>query len=64
MDRQDFPAKEKVEIVPCHCPFCDQSMDMPYPFCQACGAEIMYCPTCGQPLPRDAEGCPHCAGEK
>ncbi|MGQ9854722.1 MAG: zinc-ribbon domain-containing protein, partial [Candidatus Oleimicrobiaceae bacterium] len=43
--------------------FCDNALLMPYPFCQVCGAEILYCPECGQPMPRDAEVCPHCAGE-
>jgi predicted amidophosphoribosyltransferase len=55
------PAGE--EKTTCRCPFCDNALVMPYPFCQVCGAVILYCPECGQPMPRDAEVCPYCSGE-
>ena len=45
----------------CGCPFCDDAMEMPYPFCQACGSQIVYCDLCGEPLPQGAEACAHCA---
>jgi len=54
---------EEKEAGRCKCPFCDQSTEMPYPFCQVCGAELRFCPICGQPLPQDAEACAHCGGE-
>ncbi len=48
----------------CRCPFCDNALKMPYPFCQACGSKVEYCPVCGQPLPAEGEACPHCAQEE
>lgn len=62
MDRQEPVESEHQEQHLCRCPFCDNAVRMPYPFCQACGAELRYCPRCGQPLAQDAQVCPHCAG--
>jgi len=45
----------------CQCPFCHKTLQMPYPFCQACGAEIRRCPVCGKVLPQDVEECDRCA---
>ncbi len=53
--------REEKETVCCRCPFCDQAMEMPFPFCQDCGAELRYCPACGQVLPQDAQICPNCS---
>jgi hypothetical protein len=61
MGQAKVPISEKTEKGSCCCPFCDYAMEMPYPFCQACGVELRYCSECGQPLPKDAETCPHCA---
>lgn len=36
-------------------------MEMPFPFCQACGVELRYCPVCGEPLPKESDVCSHCA---
>ena len=34
-----------------HCPYCDAEMQaLNLPVCQACQAEIKYCPHCGHPL--------------
>lgn len=52
----------KTEAECCRCPFCDQTMEMPYPFCQACGAELRRCPVCGSVLPQDTDTCAHCEG--
>jgi predicted amidophosphoribosyltransferase len=57
-------SSEQTEEACCRCPFCDQAMEMPYPFCRACGAELSFCQTCGQPLPQDAESCTHCSEEE
>lgn len=56
MERERIEEKDA-----CHCPFCDHALEMPYPFCRACGAELRYCPVCGQPLPKDADACSYCA---
>lgn len=56
MERERIEEKDA-----CHCPFCDHALEMPYPFCRACGAELRYCPVCGQPLPKDANACSYCA---
>jgi len=47
----------------CYCPYCDQSMTMPLPFCIACGAELRFCSQCDEPLPQDADVCPNCGAE-
>lgn len=54
---------EKTLQAGCACPFCDSSLEMPFPFCQACGSQIVYCDVCGEPLPQGAGDCPHCAEE-
>ncbi len=64
MDRPREETKAKEGQDSCRCPFCDNAMEMPYPFCQACGSEIEYCEACGQPLPAGAEFCPYCAEEE
>ena len=61
MGRPNVAENEKTDAGDCHCPFCDSSLEMPFPFCQACGAALRYCPVCGQPLAEDVEDCPHCA---
>ncbi len=61
MDRPSDAVAQEISKGTCHCPFCDNTLEMPYPFCQACGAELRICPVCGQPLPQDAQVCPHCA---
>jgi hypothetical protein len=63
MAQSEQETGQTAEVFCCRCPFCDYAMEMPYPFCQVCGAEICYCEVCGQPLPKDADHCPHCAGE-
>ncbi len=62
MENETIVSQQKTESG-CRCPFCDQSMEMPFPFCQACGTELRYCPECGQPLPQDANTCSHCTQE-
>jgi len=64
MEPQQIAATEKGEPAVCHCPFCDNTVEMPFPFCQVCGSQIVYCQVCGQPLPQEAETCPHCAEEQ
>jgi len=63
MERHIEPI-EQAGQAQCRCPFCDNALQMPYPFCQACGAEVHLCGICGRPLPRNAESCPHCSGEE
>jgi len=60
MERRGDAPVEQPEQESCRCPFCENAVVMPYPFCQACGAEIRYCPRCRQPLARDAQVCSHC----
>ncbi len=42
------------------CPYCESSLEEPGPICLACGAELDFCPECGEPLPQGTEECPEC----
>ena len=54
--------KEKKEHL--FCPYCDDEViKEDYPYCQACGVTIFYCPECREPLKRDNKVCPHCGAE-
>ena len=46
------------------CPCCDEEITgAPFPYCQACGITIFYCPQCREPVPRDKKVCPQCGAE-
>jgi len=51
------------EEAACFCPFCENVLEMPAPWCRACGAEISFCVACEEPLPKDATVCPNCGAE-
>ena len=54
--------QEKKE--PRFCPYCDEEiLKVDFPYCQACGVTIFYCPKCRKPLDRDNKVCPHCGAE-
>ena len=55
---------EKNNQAGCACPFCDNAMEMPFPFCQVCGSRIVCCEVCGEVLPQDADSCLHCAEKR
>jgi predicted amidophosphoribosyltransferase len=43
------------------CPFCDAEIaEAAFPYCEACGLKVLYCPGCGATVPRDREECPEC----
>jgi nitrogen fixation NifU-like protein len=44
----------------CFCPYCESAVEEPDPTCRVCGAELDFCPECGEPLPHGAEECPAC----
>jgi Zn-finger nucleic acid-binding protein len=53
------PAKE-----PLYCPYCDEEIaEAAFPYCEACGVEIFYCPKCCEAIPRDKKICPHCGAD-
>ena len=53
--------EQKEEKKHLFCPYCDvEVMAADFPYCQACGITIFYCPECQKPLPRDNKVCPHC----
>ena len=59
MEAQDKAKKKK-----CRCPYCDEEiMAANFPYCQVCKVEVHYCSECRQPLPREAEVCPHCGAK-
>ena len=46
------------------CPYCDEEiLKASFPYCQACGITIFYCPRCRKPLPRNKKVCPHCGAK-
>jgi len=46
------------------CPYCDKEIaEAAFPYCEACGVTIFYCPQCRKPLPRENRVCPHCGAE-
>jgi hypothetical protein len=43
------------------CPFCDEEIaKAAFPYCKACKVDVLTCPECHEPVPRDEEVCPHC----
>jgi nitrogen fixation NifU-like protein len=42
------------------CPYCDQLLDEPFPFCKKCRTELMTCRHCGKPFSTSLKECPHC----
>ena len=48
----------------CKCPYCEGPVDPKPPFCEPCGKEFDVCETCGKPVPKGAEYCPHCNPEE
>ena len=46
------------------CPCCDEEVTgASFPYCQACGVTIFYCPKCREPVPRDKKVCPQCGAD-
>jgi RNA polymerase subunit RPABC4/transcription elongation factor Spt4 len=46
------------------CPYCDEEISgASFPYCQACGITVFYCPKCREIVPRDRRVCPHCGAE-
>ena len=61
--KKETPSAEKQfeELIHAHCPYCESELeDKESPFCQACHAELPHCPGCHEPVPKDANVCPHC----
>lgn len=51
------------QVKKCICPYCDASMEKPFPFCKLCGKKIIFCRICGKPLRKGEKICSLC-GEK
>lgn len=45
---------------PCACPYCAHEEEDFFPFCKACGKELVACAECGLPVLSDSERCPNC----
>lgn len=46
------------------CPCCEEEItEASFPYCQACGVTIFYCPNCREPVSRDKKVCPQCGTE-
>ena len=57
-------AKQKEKKKHLFCPYCDEElMAADFPYCQACGLTIFYCPRCRKPVPRENRVCPYCGAE-
>ncbi len=56
--------KGKTEKKRLSCPYCDKDVaELQYPYCDACGVEVFFCPECQKPLPRGSKNCPSCGAE-
>lgn len=62
MEREEIGG-ETEEKATCVCPFCENVLEMPAPWCAVCGVHIRYCVACEEPLPKDAVICPSCGAE-
>jgi nitrogen fixation NifU-like protein len=62
--REPVKIRDKIESAEgeehCVCPYCESAMEEPDPTCRVCGAELDFCPECGEALPHGAEECPAC----
>ncbi len=65
--REPVKIKDKMEPAEgekhCVCPYCESSVEEHDPICRVCGAELDFCPECGEPLPQGAEECPECGAK-
>jgi hypothetical protein len=49
---------------PCICPYCEQQLADPLPFCDSCGKEIITCTSCGCALSPVQNICPSCGARQ
>jgi predicted amidophosphoribosyltransferase len=43
------------------CPYCEEEIaEAAFPYCEACGLQVVKCPGCGQSVARDSKKCPAC----
>lgn len=43
------------------CPYCDEEIaEASFPYCEACGLQVLSCPKCGMSVARERETCPSC----
>ncbi len=57
-------AEQKPEKERRFCPYCEEEvMETPFPYCQACGLAVFYCPKCRKPVSRYKKVCSHCGAE-
>jgi hypothetical protein len=52
--------RENEDMGSCVCPFCENVLEMPAPWCAVCGVQIRLCVVCEEALPKDATVCPGC----
>ena len=46
------------------CPYCDEEIaEAQFPYCDACGVEVFYCPQCKKPVKRTIRVCPECGAK-
>ncbi len=46
------------------CPFCEADIaEAAYPYCEACGMKVTYCPKCGIAVAAARKNCPACGAE-
>jgi nitrogen fixation NifU-like protein len=56
----EIKGRELTEERHCFCPYCESAVEEAEATCYVCGAELDFCPECGEPLPHGAEECPAC----
>jgi len=54
--------KKKMERI-CSCPFCDNPVEMTFPFCQACRVALAVCKECNKLVAKEDKVCPNCGAE-
>ena len=56
-----MPAKRKKFSEPHTCPYCEADIaEAAFPYCEACGLQVIHCPKCGMSIARGTEKCPNC----
>ena len=51
---------EQKEAKDCGCPYCEAPAEGEAAFCAPCDVVIVECVSCGEPVRKGVDACPHC----